>query len=289
MKKIIFVIQIILLLTLTNCAENKNSEFDGENAFQYAKKQVDFGPRTPGSEAHQNTVDWMISELENNGWDTHLQTEQLDHYQIKNIVAQQATSNDGPWIILAAHYDSRFYADRDPNPENHLSPVPGGNDGASGVAVLLELSRILPKDLEKNVWLVFFDAEDQGQIENWDWILGSRSFVNTLEDKPDSVIILDMIGDKDLNIHLEKNSDPKLQNEIWQIASDLGYREFFIPEYKYAILDDHIPFVEKGITAIDIIDFDYQYWHTVDDTVDNISPYSLEVVGKTILHWLLVP
>ncbi len=289
MKKI-FIVHLILLLLLTNCTENEDLQFDGEGAYQYAKQQVEFGPRTPGSDAHQNTVDWIMSELDKTGWKTEIQTDQINDYQIKNIVAYRGEkNNDAPWIILAAHYDSRFFADRDPNPENQLLPVPGANDGASGVAVLLELARVLPLDLEKNVWMVFFDAEDQGQIDNWDWILGSRSFVNSLRGSPDYVILLDMIGDADLNIYFERNSSDELQQEVWEIASELGYSEFFIPEYKYSILDDHIPFVEKGITAIDIIDFDYPYWHTIQDTIDKVSAESLEAIGRTIFHWLLVP
>jgi len=289
MKKI-FIVHLILLLLLTNCTENEDLQFDGESAYQNAKQQVEFGPRTPGSDAHQNTVDWIMSELDKTGWKTEIQTDQINDYQIKNIVAYRGEkNNDAPWIILAAHYDSRFFADRDPNPENQLLPVPGANDGASGVAVLLELARVLPLDLEKNVWMVFFDAEDQGQIDNWDWILGSRSFVNSLQGSPDYVILLDMIGDADLNIYFERNSSDELQQEVWEIASELGYSEFFIPEYKYSILDDHIPFVEKGITAIDIIDFDYPYWHTIQDTIDKVSPESLEAIGRTIFHWLLVP
>jgi Zn-dependent M28 family amino/carboxypeptidase len=289
MKKII-IVHLFLLLLLTNCSENNDLLFDGESAYQYAKQQVEFGPRTPGSDAHQNTLDWIMSELNKNGWKTDLQTDQINDYQLKNIIAYRGEKDkDTPWIILAAHYDSRFFADRDPNPENQLLPVPGANDGASGVAVLLELARVLPIDLEKNVWLVFFDAEDQGQIDNWDWILGSRSFVDNMQGTPDYVVLLDMIGDADLNIYFERNSNTELQQEIWRIASELGYSEFFIPEYKYSILDDHIPFVEKGITAIDIIDFDYPYWHTIQDSIDKVSPESLEMIGRTIFHWLLVP
>jgi Zn-dependent M28 family amino/carboxypeptidase len=196
---------------------------------------------------------------------------------------------DQPWIILGAHYDTRFYANMDSDIEKQLQPVPGANDGASGVAVLLELARVLPDDLNKNIWLVFFDAEDQGSIEGWDWILGSRSFVKTLQSKPDAVVIVDMIGDKDLNVYYERNSDVGVQEEIWEIAAGLGYEKHFIPEYKYSMLDDHTPFLEKGMVAIDIIDFDYPYWHTSQDTIDKISPESLEMIGTTIYHWLLVP
>ena len=98
-----------------------------------------------------------------------------------------------------------------------------------------------------------------------------------------------MIGDNDLNVFYEGHSDVILQKEIWDIAANLGYSENFIPELKHSILDDHIPFIENGIPAIDIIDIDYPYWHTSEDTIDKISPESLEIIGKTIYHWLLVP
>ena len=103
--------------------------------------------------------------------------------------------------------------------------------------------------------------------------------------QPDSVIILDMIGDKDLNIYMEGNSDPDLNNEIWRVASELGYSQF-IPKYKYNLIDDHIPFLNAGIRAVDVIDFNYPYWHTVEDTADKVSAESLQIVGETIVKWL---
>jgi Zn-dependent M28 family amino/carboxypeptidase len=289
MKKVYIFIFVVILLSLTGCTNIQSLEFDGASAYEYAIKQVDFGPRTPGSEAHQKTIEFIVNELNTNGWTTEIQSEVVNDYEIKNIVGKRDVSEDYPWILIGAHYDSRFFADKDPDPEKQLQPVVGANDGASGVAVLLELARVLPETMNKNVWLVFFDAEDQGYIDNWDWILGSRSFANNLAGKPDAVVILDMIGDSDLQVYYERNSDIALQEEIWKIASDLGYGDNFIPEFKHSILDDHIPFIEKGIPAIDIIDFDYEYWHTSQDTIDKVSPESLEIIGKTIFHWLMVP
>ena len=98
-----------------------------------------------------------------------------------------------------------------------------------------------------------------------------------------------MIGDKNLNIFYEKNSDRQLREEIWQVASQLGFEENFIQQEKFSMLDDHIPFIKKGVKAVDIIDFDYPYWHTSQDTIDNISADSLYKVGSTIYHWLLMP
>jgi Zn-dependent M28 family amino/carboxypeptidase len=288
MKKIVFA-ALIFMLYLVGCQAKTPAEFDGESALGYVQSQLDFGPRTPGSEGHQQTIEWISKEMESNGWKVEIQSEEQDGILIQNIIGKNPGTVDQPWIIIGAHYDTRFYANNDPDIGKQMQPVPGANDGASGVAVLLELARVLPDDLNKNIWFVFFDTEDQGNIEGWDWILGSRSFVKTLDKEPDAVVILDMIGDADLNVYYERNSDAKLQEEIWDIAENLGYEEQFIQEYKYSMLDDHTPFIERGITAIDIIDFDYPYWHTTQDTIDKISSESLEVIGKTIYHWLLVP
>ena len=289
-KFLILIVSIITLSILTLFLfQNKGNQFNGEKALALVNDQVGFGFRTPGSEAHAKTIDFIRTNLQNNDWNVEIQEETIENgYTIQNIIGKREV-NPGPWIILAAHYDSRFVSDQDPDPEKRTLPVPGANDGASGVGVLLELSSVIPRNLNKNVWLVFFDAEDQGNIENWDWILGSRSFVNQLEGKPDKVVIIDMIGDEDLNLYYEHNSDASLSEEIWNIANKNGFGESFIPQYKYRILDDHIPFVEAGIQAIDIIDFDYPYWHTQNDTVDKVSANSLNAIGKTLFEWLLIP
>ncbi len=301
----IYLILLIITLSLVSCSAPQLDQpiipdatitstpepliFNGQKAYDLAKIQVDYGPRVPGSEAHENTVNLILDKLNALNWTTDIQQDQYNDYEIKNIIGKRETSKDAPWIIIAAHYDSRFVANNDPNPEFQSLPVDGANDGASGVAVLLELARVLPENLSKNIWLVFFDLEDQGKIQGLDWILGSQSFVNSLEGKPDSVVILDMIGDKDLQVYYERNSNPEIQEAIWSVAMDLGYTNNFIPEYKYSILDDHTPFINRGIPAVDIIDFDYPYWHTTQDTMENISPESLEIIGKTIYHWLLIP
>jgi Zn-dependent M28 family amino/carboxypeptidase len=167
-----------------------------------------------------------------------------------------------------------------------LLPVPGANDGASGVAVLLELARILPPVNNNQMWLVFFDAEDQGHIDNFEWIMGSRVFVQELKQKPSRAVIIDMIGDADLQIFREHNSDIEMTDQLWRTADELGFSSYFIDEEKYNILDDHIPFIEVGIPAVDIIDFDYPWWHTLSDTADKVTPQSLEIVGKTLIKWL---
>jgi glutaminyl-peptide cyclotransferase len=264
------------------------SEFNGERAFEAAGYQTGLGPRVPGSTAHSQVVDWITSQLSSEGWQTSLQETTMMGHSVKNIIAKRpASQNKGlPWIIIGAHYDSRLFADQDPDPDKRSQPVPGANDGASGVAVLMELGRVLPPDLQKNVWLVFFDAEDNGNIPGWDWILGSRAFVEALQGKPDAAIIVDMIGDADLNIYMEQNSNPKLTLEIWKQAAGLGYAAQFIPIPKYNLIDDHMPFVQAGIPAVDLIDFNYPYWHTTEDTIDKISSRSLQIVGETLTTWL---
>jgi Zn-dependent M28 family amino/carboxypeptidase len=105
--------------------------------------------------------------------------------------------------------------------------------------------------------------------------------------QPRAVIIVDMVGDADLNIYKERNSDPEIMDEIWGTAKRLGYESKFIPDYKHSMLDDHTPFLEAGIPAVDIIDFDYPYWHTTQDTPDKVSAESLQVVGETLRAWLV--
>ncbi len=258
--------------------------FNRERAYADVITQVSMGSRSPGSTGHVQIREWMRAELEAAGWEVEIhQTERLGH-PIYNVIAKR--SDEPPQIILGAHYDTRFFADNDPDMQNRALPVPGANDGASGVAVLLELARTLPKDTLPT-WLVFFDAEDNGRIDGWDWILGSRAFAEEIDVNPQAVVIVDMIGDADLNIYLEKNSNAQLRAEIWETAKRLGYEHVFINAEKYAILDDHTPFLEKGIPAVDIIDFDYPYWHTIADTPDKVSAESLGIVGDTLWHWVV--
>ncbi len=258
--------------------------FDGDRAYVDVQTQLAFGPRIPGSQAHDRVREWIQTELETAGWTVDIQaTEALGH-PVENIVAKRG--DESPQIVLGAHYDSRMYADNDPDPANQTRPVPGANDGASGVAVLLEMSRSLPRDAVP-VWLVFFDAEDNGRIPGWDWILGSREFVKNNPIRPEAVIIVDMVGDADLNIFKESNSDPKLTEEIWSSAEKLGFSEKFIDQVKFSMIDDHTPFLEAGIPAVDIIDFDYAYWHTVQDTSDKVSAGSLRIVGETLRMWVV--
>jgi glutaminyl-peptide cyclotransferase len=257
--------------------------FDGQRAYQDVVAQVAYGPRVPDSPARARTIAYIGNELRKAGWQAEIQATTWQGISIHNIIASR--TDQAPQILLGAHYDSRLLADQDPGPSRN-APVPGANDGASGVAVLLELARSLPKD-NLPTWLVFFDAEDDGGIAGRDWIMGSQAFVAALTFHPRAAIIVDMVGDADLNIYEEQNSNAALVSEIWGQAASLGFERQFIPTIKYNMEDDHSPFIRAGIPAVDIIDFDYPYWHTAADTPDKVSPKSLEIVGETLRTWLI--
>jgi Zn-dependent M28 family amino/carboxypeptidase len=247
-------------------------------AFQYAARQMDFGDRPTGSVAIQATGDYIIAQLEEMGWETEEQIFEYKDTPVRNIIGR---AGQGPIVILGAHYDTRRRADRDR--QNPSAPVPGANDGASGVAVLLELARTLDQDsLTNQVWLAFFDAEDNGNLDGWEWIVGSSYMAQHLTITPEYVIIVDMIGDADQQIYRERNSDPELSDKIWGLAEELGYGDQFINSIKHSMIDDHTPFIQRGIVAVDLIDFDYPYWHTTADTLDKISPLCLERVGRVL-------
>ena len=259
------------------------THFNGQRAYQDVVTQVAFGARVPDSSAHAKTIAYIQDELRKAGWQAKIQATTWQGFSIQNIIASR--TNQTPQIILGAHYDSRMLSDQDPGPGRN-SPVPGANDGASGVAVLLELARSLPMDSQPT-WLVFFDAEDDGGIAGRDWIMGSQAFVAALTFHPRAAIIVDMVGDADLNIYIEQNSNTALVAEIWGQAARLGFEQQFIPTVKYNMEDDHTPFLKAGIPAVDIIDFDNPYWHTAADTPDKVSPKSLEIVGETLRNWVI--
>jgi len=259
--------------------------FDAQRAYNDVVEQMALGPRTPGSQAHADVIRYIQSELKSAGWKVTIQKSTFQGHEIQNIIASHGDTTE-PATILGAHYDSRLKADRDADSFLTTLPVPGANDGASGVAVLLELSRVMPAQTANDVWLVFFDAEDQGDLPGWNWILGSKAFVSSLSHPVKQVVIVDMIGDRDLNIYREKSSTPQLVDAIWSSAADLGYAQYFIDATRFNMLDDHTPFLEAGIPAADLIDFDYPYWHTAADLEDKVSAQSLKIVGDTLLDWL---
>ena len=257
--------------------------FDSSRAYQDLAYQVNLGPRIPGSAAHLQTANWIVSQLSQAGWDARVIEGQVNGLTARNILAKRGS---GPVVMLGVHYDSRRFADQDPDPTLRSNPVPGANDGASGVAVLLELARSLPIDLPQETWLVFFDLEDQGGIEGREFIEGSTAFAAQMTTRPSKVIILDMIGDANLNIYFEGNSSRTDSDSLWSTAASLGYAQTFIPKNKYNMIDDHTPFLKLGIPSVNMIDFDYPYWHTTSDNLSHVSAKSLDRVGNTLWTWL---
>jgi glutaminyl-peptide cyclotransferase len=283
---------------LPGCTPTEPPPFDGELALSHVQSQVDFGPRVPGTEGHRRCADWLALELSKYTDDvrrqafyyvplTDLGKRGTDTVYLWNIMA--AFRTDAPYrIMMCAHWDSRPWADQDPDSANHNTPIPGANDGGSGVAVCLELARLMsavPPDI--GVDLVLFDGEDQGPSGKVnEYLIGSRWFASKAPNyRPLAVILLDMVGDRDLGIVREAYSDslaPGLTDLVWATADSLGLTEFSDSVGTH-VIDDHLPFLFNGIPAVDIIDFDYAYWHTVEDTMDKVSAESLERIGRLMV------
>jgi glutaminyl-peptide cyclotransferase len=256
------------------------AKFDGARALEDVRRQMALGPRPVGSQALENLRGYLNAELVAAGWAVETQTFEYQGVPVSNVIAR-ANVGKGPLVVVGAHYDTRRVADQDP--QDKTLPMPGANDGASGAAVLLELARTLDRSSSPyELCLAFFDAEDDGDLNGWDWSVGANYFAGQLKIKPKFAIIVDMVGDRDQQLYLERNSTPAVQDAIWSTAARLGYQAYFIDTPKYMMTDDHTPFLQRGIPAVDIIDFDYPYWHTAADTLDKVGADSLERVGRTL-------
>ena len=273
--------------------------FRGQNAYAHLERIVSFGPRNPASDGHERCLSFIVTSLRACADD--VQTQDFAHagydnetLHLSNIVA---AFNPGSKerILLCTHWDTRPRAERDANPERWEEPILGANDGASGVAVLLELASLLRTQKPRiGIDLVFFDGEDyglEGDVPNY--LLGSRHFAKTKAPGyvPRFGVLLDMVGDAQLEIRKEQYSlrfAPDIVDLVWKKAAELGYVQF-IDEQGDLITDDHLPLNEAGIRTIDLIDFAYpdeshRYWHTHEDTPDKCSAESLEAVGTVITH-----
>lgn len=297
---------LVLFSFILTCAVSEPQEepvneqslsFDRNRAFDLLKKQCEFGPRPPDSEAHKKTRDFLFNELKKHADFATLQpfTSEVDivggppkrkKLKMNNIIAEFGSKHTET-LLLAAHWDTRPCADLDPDEDKQLLPILGANDGASGVAVLLEIARILKlKPPPRRIVIILFDGEDYGKSTD-QMFFGSRYFAKNMGKwKPDYGILLDMIGDKDLEIPIEQYSwvaNREYTDSIWKRAIQLGLTPFQ-RRLGPAIMDDHVPLIEVGIPMVNIIDFDYPHWHTLEDTVDKCSPKSLEIVGKLVLN-----
>ena len=267
------------------CGCSNTLKFDSQRAFAHLKKQCAFGPRPLGSKAHDETKSYLLSELRKYADSVEIQEFEHKGYKLSNIIAQFGRTSE-PSILLCAHWDTRPTADQELDPTMRLKPIMGANDGASGVAVLLELARLFGgRRPPVPVTIALFDGEDFGPTSK-DMFLGSRYFAKSVDkSKLRYGILLDMVGDKDLQLPKEQYSQtraPKVVEKVWAAAKSLGYGHIFTEETGFVVVDDHLPLLDKGVPCIDVIDFNYAYWHTLEDTEDKCSARSLGAVGETI-------
>lgn len=269
-------------------------EFDGARAFTYLEQQVRFGPRIPGTPAHDSTGDWIRAQLRERA-DTVI-VQDIPHrtaggqtIHLRNFLARFRPA-DAERVLYLAHWDTRPRADQSANLGAQRLPVPGANDGASGVAVLLGVADALKAHPPAvGVDLLFVDGEDYGDFADTSAVLiGSRWFAAHQPDgyPPLFAVLFDMVGDKDLHLPYEQNSQgfaPEVVDRVWSVADSIGYGNVFVRQPGSSLIDDHVALQHANIHAIDVVDFSYGpsngYWHTTEDTVDKVSAQSLQIVG----------
>jgi len=274
-------------------------EFDGQRAFGFIEKQVAFGPRVPGSDNIAECREYLIEFFDTLGArvDTmeFIHTDKFSGKQIPmvNILAVFNGADTGTTdrYLLAAHYDSRPRAEYDPDSTKRSTPIDGANDGASGVAVLMELAVLISGQKPRvNIDMALLDGEDYGPPGHIDeYFLGARDMVRrNIKGKYKFALIVDMIGDKDLKVYRDEFSEkysPQITDQVWNTAKQLG-ESAFIDSVGYAVQDDHLSFLTIKLPATLIIDFNYKYWHTTHDTPDKCSPESLASVGRVVTTFL---
>ena len=309
MTKISFFVSVLILLSSCNQRQEGPQqttrsqtilpkmnvpEFNGAKALAQLTAQTDFGPRNPNSNGHKKCLDYLAAELGKYAEKVNRQDFLHTGYdnevlKLTNVFGSFNDTTDDR-ILLLAHWDTRPRSDEEKEQAKQHRPILGANDGASGVAVLLELARLFkqsPPPIGVDILLV--DGEDYGKAHDLEsYFLGSRYFmkVKSPEYKPRFAILLDMVGDRDLQIPMEQNSmkyAPEAVELIWSTAEKLGVTQFInVPGEQ--ISDDHIPLNDGGLATVDIIDFQYPYWHTSQDTPDKCSAESLDAVGKVLTH-----
>jgi len=275
----------LVLAPLVRAAEPPS--FNGGRAFEDLKHLVGFGPRPSGSPALTQARQWLISELRGAGAqvdeDSFVADTPVGPIPMTNLIARFRGSRRET-VIVAGHYDTKRFDE---------FRFVGANDGGSSAALLVELARVLGgRQHALNYWLVFFDGEEA--VRNWsatDSVYGSRHLVEKLSasgelSRIEALILVDMIGDAQLRIPREANSTPWLSNLVFTVARRMGYAKYFVADSQGAIGDDHVPFINAGVAAVDLIDLDYgpnnSYWHTARDTLDHCSPLSLTIVGRVV-------
>lgn len=290
-------IRVVVALTALAAACGAGSgppparEFSGKQALEYVEKQVAFGPRVPGKPGHEAMARWLDSMSRARADSVTLQrwwhhTASGDSIAMTNVLAQfnpKATQR----VLYLAHWDTRPHADQDDKDKN--SPIPGADDGGSGVAILLGVADALKKaPPDVGVDLLFVDGEDFGTFgpPRVDVLIGADYYARhpVVTTRPLFAVLWDMVGHKNLQIPIEQNSQvaaPDVVEKVWGTAESMGYGHIFVRTPTGGITDDHIPLIDAGMRAVDIIDIgNYPYWHTLQDTPDKESAQSLEAVGN---------
>jgi hypothetical protein len=312
LKRMVTFVSLVLLAAAFSCGGQKAPapgvvDFDAASAYGFVKAQVDFGPRVPGTPAHAACADWFVKTLRQWTPDVVVQEFQARAYDGRPLAGKNIIASFDPGaadrILLCAHWDSRPFADHDPDPANHFRPVMGANDGASGVGVLLEVARCL--SLRKpavGVDILLLDLEDFGEHANWrgsatdSWGLGSQYWAKTPHKagyRARFGILLDMVGDSGAIFPREGTSmyfAPEVVKKVWDTARRLGYSSLFVDRESDPLIDDHLYINRTArIPMADIIDYDAarggfpSSWHTAGDTLDKIDQKTLAAVGRTVL------
>lgn len=274
------------------------TQFDKGKAWKHLIAQCDFGVRVPMTPGHEKCQTYILDEMKKSCENVHAQDFSYNWKHGKKLVRMSNLIGEQNWkdattrVVLLAHWDTRPTADQDPDPKFHQNPIVGANDGASGVAVLLELMRSVKDRLPKDVGVMYVmtDGEDLGPGLD-DMFLGAKEFVRLMPTpKPTYGILLDMIGDKDLRVPMEPQSireAPAVMRAFYKHCGTVGLSSTFPIENGPDIEDDHMPLNKAGLPTIDLIDFDYEPWHTMQDVPANCSSDSLEKIGIALETWLL--
>ena len=284
-----------LALASCNAKARPAREFDGAKALTYVERQLSFGPRIPATPGHQRAGDWLLAELVARADTVIVQewtqsTRRGERLRLRNFLAR-FRPDAAERVLYLAHWDTRPKADQSANLAAQRMPVPGANDGGSGVAVLLGVADVLKaKPPAVGVDLLFVDGEDYGDFsDTTETLMGSRYFAarQPAGYPPLFAVLFDMVGDADQQIYYEGNSAafaPEVVQRVWRTADELGYGRVFLPGVRHTLTDDHVALQQGGVHAIDVVDFSYcgpdnPYWHTTDDTIDKVSAQSLQTVG----------
>jgi glutaminyl-peptide cyclotransferase len=291
---------VLVALSACESAESfaPKTSFSGVRAMEYVRAQLEFGPRVPGTEGHRRAGDWIVEQMRARS-DTVIEqrfshvTANGDTLPMRNILAR-IKPDAAQRVLYVAHWDTRPISDRASSPADRAVPVPGANDGASGVALLMGIADVLKTTPPTwGVDLLFVDGEDYGQFAaGRDVLIGSKYFAQHLpapDYRPLFGVVWDMIGDVSLGVYQEGHSvrrAPEIVSRVWQTAADLGYSSFFVPRVGEAVTDDHLPLLDAGLRVIDVIDIEFAAHHTPFDTIDKVSERSLQIVGDVAVRLL---